>query len=79
MAREIQPTPVLEGQDAIDFLIKLETYPQYLKEKGIVLSRNILNHFSKKKKKKVKTSNSENFTVLLLTDDHIIENWSFGD
>ena len=39
MAREIQPTPVLEGQDAIDFLIKLETYPQYLKEKGIVLSR----------------------------------------
>ena len=39
MAREIQPTPVLAGQDAIDFLIKLETYPQYLKEKGIVLSR----------------------------------------
>ena len=39
MAREIQPTPVLEGEDAIEFLMKLENYPQYLKEKGIVLDR----------------------------------------
>lgn len=40
---------------------------------------NILNHFSKKKKKKVKTSNSENFTVLLLTDDHIIKPFDCED
>ena len=25
MAREIQPTPVLEGQEALDFLNKLES------------------------------------------------------
>ena len=26
MAREIQPTPVLEGQEALDFLNKLDNY-----------------------------------------------------
>jgi len=39
MAREIQPTPVLEGQEALDFLNKLDNYKDYLKEKGIVLDR----------------------------------------
>ena len=39
MAREIQPTPVLEGQEALEFLHKLDTYKEYLKEKGIVLDR----------------------------------------
>ena len=38
-AREIQPTPVLEGQEALDFLNKLDNYKDYLKEKGIVLDR----------------------------------------
>jgi len=30
MAREIQPTPVLEGQEALDFLNKLDNYKDYL-------------------------------------------------
>ena len=28
MAREIQPTPVLEGQEALDFLNKLDNYKE---------------------------------------------------
>ena len=35
MAREIKPTPVLEGQDVIDFYEKMANFKQSLAEKGI--------------------------------------------
>ena len=35
MAREIKPTPVLEGQDVIEFYKKMATFKQSLAEKGI--------------------------------------------
>ena len=35
MAREIKPTPVLEGQDVIDFYEKMANFKQSLSEKGI--------------------------------------------
>ena len=35
MAREIKPTPVLEGQDVIDFYEKRANFKQSLAEKGI--------------------------------------------
>lgn len=35
MAREIKPTPVLEGQDVIEFYKKLAGFRQSLAEKGI--------------------------------------------
>ena len=51
MAREIQPTPVLEGQEALEFLHKLDTYKEYLKEKGIVLDRKKIQESAKYLKK----------------------------
>ena len=59
MAREIQPTPVLEGEDAIEFLMKLENYPQYLKEKGIVLDRKEIEENAKYFKSFFKKEESE--------------------
>ena len=35
MAREIKPTPMLEGQDVIDFYEKMANFKQSLAEKGI--------------------------------------------
>ncbi len=35
MAREIKPTPVLEGQDVIEFYKKMAGFKQSLAEKGI--------------------------------------------
>ena len=35
MAREIKPTPVLEGQDVIEFYKKMANFKQSLAEKGI--------------------------------------------
>ena len=35
MAREIKPTPVLEGQDVIEFYKKLAGFRRSLAEKGI--------------------------------------------
>ena len=35
MAREIKPTPVLEGQDVIEFYKKLSGFRRSLAEKGI--------------------------------------------
>ena len=35
MAREIKPTPVLEGQDVIEFYKKMANFKQSLTEKGI--------------------------------------------
>ena len=35
MAREIKPTPVLEGQDVIEFYKKTANFKQSLAEKGI--------------------------------------------
>ena len=35
MAREIKPTPVLEGQDVIEFYKKMVGFKQSLAEKGI--------------------------------------------
>ena len=35
MAREIKPTPVLEGQDVIDFYEKMANFKQSQAEKGI--------------------------------------------
>ena len=35
MAREIKPTPVLEGQDVIDFYEKMANFKQSLAEKAI--------------------------------------------
>ena len=35
MAREIKPTPVLEGQDVIEFYKKMANFKQSLPEKGI--------------------------------------------
>jgi len=35
MAREIKPTPVLEGQDVIEFYKKMANFKQNLAEKGI--------------------------------------------
>ena len=35
MAREIKPTPVLEGQDVIEFYKKMANFKQRLAEKGI--------------------------------------------
>lgn len=35
MAREIKPTPVLEGQDVIEFYKKMASFKQSLAEKGI--------------------------------------------
>ena len=35
MAREIKPTPMLEGQDVIDFYEKIANFKQSLAEKGI--------------------------------------------
>ena len=39
MAREIKPTPVLEGQDVIDFYEKMANFKQSLAEKGITRER----------------------------------------
>ena len=35
MARELNPTPMLEGQDVIDFYEKMANFKQSLAEKGI--------------------------------------------
>lgn len=35
MAREIKPTPILEGQDVIDFYEKLATFKEDVKKLGI--------------------------------------------
>ena len=35
MAREIKPTPVLEGQDVIEFYKKMANFKQSLTEEGI--------------------------------------------
>ena len=35
MARDILPTPVLEGNDVIEFYKKLANFKENLKEKGI--------------------------------------------
>ena len=60
MAREIQPTPVLEGQEALDFLNKLDNYKDYLKEKGIVLDRREIEESARYSKTLFRKEESDN-------------------
>ena len=43
MAREIKPTPVLEGQDVIEFYKKMANFKQSLTEKGTHSNRHLHN------------------------------------
>ena len=58
MAREIKPTPVLEGQDVINFYKKLASYKDDVKKLGIILEK--IEEEAKKFRALFKTNNYEN-------------------
>ena len=58
MAREIKPTPILEGQDVIDFYEKLATFKEDVKKLGI--TREKIEEEAKKFRALFKTNNYEN-------------------
>ena len=58
MAREIKPTPVLEGQDIINFYKKLASFKDDVKKLGI--TREKIEEEAKKFRALFKTNNYEN-------------------
>ena len=58
MAREIKPTPVLEGQDVINFYKKLASFKDDVKKLGI--TRENIEEEAKKFRALFKTNNYEN-------------------
>ena len=58
MAREIKPTPVLEGQDVINFYKKLASFKDDVKKLG--LTREKIEEEAKKFRALFKTNNYEN-------------------
>ena len=58
MSREIKPTPVLEGQDVINFYKKLASFKDDVKKLGI--TREKIEEEAKKFRALFKTNNYEN-------------------